>query len=527
MSARPPLRAPRQDGGIVAEPPLDRVGAILATNRRRLAGHVSDVLGTPANRLRTAARAEVLHAAREYLGTSTTPSPEAPVLMAGHQPELFHPGVWVKNFTLAGLARRHGGVAVNLVVDNDTIKATALRVPVPPDEAHAWPRLATVPFDFPTGDAPYEEAVVRDEACFADFADRVGALMRGWGYEPLLDDLWDEARRQIGQTPLLGERLARARRTLERRWGCDNLEVPVSRVCRGDAFAHFACHLLINLQPFHDLYNATVHAYRQRHEIRSVNRPVPDLGQDGDWLETPFWAWRRGQTRRGRLLARLVGGRLELRSGTDAWPALPWSADDPGRLVRAWQDLEGQGLKVRSRALTNTLYARVFLSDVFLHGIGGGEYDELTDELIRGFYGVEPPDYLVLSATRLLPLPAYPATAEECRRLARLVRDLHWNPERHQPTESDASLRSLLVEKRRLMRSTPTDADSRRERFRALRSVNDRLRPSVADAIRRAGEGLERCRREVEANGLLRRRDYAFCLYPESVLRPFCTQFLD
>ena len=42
------------------------------------------------------------------------------LLLAGHQPELFHPGVWVKNFALNGLARRHGATPLNLVVDNDT-----------------------------------------------------------------------------------------------------------------------------------------------------------------------------------------------------------------------------------------------------------------------------------------------------------------------------------------------------------------------------------------------------------------------
>jgi hypothetical protein len=30
----------------------------------------------------------------------------------------------------------------------------------------------------------------------------------------------------------------------------------------------------------------------------------------------------------------------------------------------------------------------------------------------------------------------------------------------------------------------------------------------------------------VRANAILQRRDYAFCLFPENVLRPFCVQFL-
>ena len=55
-------------------------------------------------------------------------------------------------------------------------------------------------------------------------------------------------------------------------------------------------------------------------------------------------------------------------------------------MVRAFLDLGKQGFKIRSRALTNTLYARLFLGDLFIHGIGGGKYDEVTDAIIRRYY---------------------------------------------------------------------------------------------------------------------------------------------
>ena len=185
----------------------------------------------------------------------------------------------------------------------------------------------------------------------------------------------------------------------ERRWGCHNLELPVSVLCRTEPFAWFAGRLLAELPRFHAVYNDSVHDYRRRHGIRSRNHPVPDLAEEDGWLEAPFWGWRAGAPRRGRLFARAHSDRIELRVGDEIWPA-------PDHDPAAWAERERQGLKVRSRALTNTLYARLFLADLFIHGIGGGKYDELTDELIRRFYGCEPPGFLVLSATRLLPLPA-------------------------------------------------------------------------------------------------------------------------
>jgi hypothetical protein len=531
VTTRLPLRAPRQDGAVVAEPPLADVGGMLAANAARLAAG-GPLPGRPWAELRRQARRELLQAAADYhrdAGETVPELADGPLLMAGHQPELFHPGVWVKNFALCGLARRHGGVAVNLVVDNDTVKSTALRIPALTTDGTPWPHLATVPFDHWPGEEPYEEAAVRDESLFRSFPARVAPIIQDWGFEPLLGGFWDKMDRRLPQTPLLGERFARGRRSLERSWGCHNLEVPVSRVCATEAFAHFACHLLTELPRFHALYNATVLGYRRRHGIRSRNHPVPDLAAEDGWLEMPFWAWRAGQARRKRLLARPGGDAVELRAGAERWPTLPLDRGDPRRRVAAWRELESGGYKVRSRALTNTLYARLFLAELFVHGIGGGKYDELTDLLIRDFYHIEAPQFLVLSATSLLPLKAYPVQPDDRRRLARELRDLFWNPQRHLPAPDlgDAGVRELLDQQRRWLALEPADRGQRRQRFRSLRNLAEQLRPRLAERMREVEAELQTCDRRLQANAILRRRDYAFCLYPEATLRPFCTRFLN
>ena len=51
------------------------------------------------------------------------------VVMAGHQPTLFHPGVWYKNFRLDALAKRFDAVPINLVVDNDLMASPSMSCP--------------------------------------------------------------------------------------------------------------------------------------------------------------------------------------------------------------------------------------------------------------------------------------------------------------------------------------------------------------------------------------------------------------
>jgi hypothetical protein len=522
------LHAPRQDGAVLAEPSLADVPSLLADNRRRLTAASPSCPGLSFEELRGRARQAALAAAQDYHRRAGEPIPagdSTSLLLAGHQPELFHPGVWIKNFALYRLAREHGATPVNLVVDNDTAKTTLLRLPTTEGQPAGLFRKALVPFDRFEGEAPYEERVVHDEELFAGLPGRIASLVRDWNYAPLLPAFWEEVARQTQRTPLLGERFAAARRVFERRWGCLNLELPVSVLCQTEPFAWFACHLLTNLPRFHALYNEAVHQYRRQYGLRSRNHPVPDLATEGDWLEVPFWAWRRGQPGRGRLFARLTPSAIELRAGKDSWPAIPADQELRPPMLAAWQDLERQGLKVRSRALTNTLYARVFLADLFVHGIGGGKYDELTDEIIRRFYGFEPPRFLVLSATLLLPLPRLPVRPESARRLAHDLRDLHCNPQRHL-ADSVAEAADLGRQKEAWIVREPADRHERRERFRVLRDLTRRLEPYMVDREKALRQEIARCQQQLAAKEVLERRDYGFCLYPEAELRAFCTRFL-
>ena len=97
---------------------------------------------------------------------ATADAAQRPIFLAGHQPELFHPGVWIKNFMLARMAERHDAVAVNLIVDTDVMKRNALLVPT---GTAADPHLVSVPLDRAGLGVPFEERPIHDGPLFADF----------------------------------------------------------------------------------------------------------------------------------------------------------------------------------------------------------------------------------------------------------------------------------------------------------------------------------------------------------------------
>ncbi len=58
--------------------------------------------------------------------------------------------------------------------------------------------------------------------------------------------------------------------------------------------------------------------------------------------------------------------------------------------VERLRDLPARSIRLRTRALLTTMYSRLLLGDLFIHGIGGSKYDELGDEIMRRFLGFEP-----------------------------------------------------------------------------------------------------------------------------------------
>jgi hypothetical protein len=516
----PRLHAPAEHGGVLATPPFHDLDAVLHANRACYAGH-------PLEPFRPLAVMEACAQARQFhqeLGLEDLPHTGGPLIVTGHQPELFHPGVWVKNFAAAGLARRWGGTSLNLIIDNDLAKPW-LRVP---RRAAAPIRAVRVPFEPGVPGEPYEELRVRNEACFAAFPQVVREHLGQLDYLPLLDRLWRKVQSfaavatGLGDQP--GHRLAGARHLIEAEWGCTNLELPISRLCRTQAFGRFVWHLLTELPRFHAIHNQSLTAYRHKHRLRSANHPVPALAVDGDWLEAPLWCWRAGDTHRQRVFARQVNGCLELRLNPSTTARLPKHSPLQQPLV----DLQGAGYRLRPRALTTTLFARLFLADLFIHGIGGAIYDELTDAIIRGFSDLEPPGFLTLSATFRLPFGRGPSHLSEFRALSHRVRDQWWNPDRYLRDETLQAprARELCESKRLLASQQPKTADEKLARYVKLRAVGDELRKVSGREHGGAAIELAALKRRVEEEAVLADREYSFCLHPEAELRAFMQSFL-
>ena len=527
------LRAPREDGQMLMLPSLDRVGEWAAENQvLRLAEARAeyDVQGRSLGELGAQARSELLQQAlaytRDYRDVDEPRSADR-IFLAGHQPQLFHPGVWFKNFTLSHLANRHRAVAINLLIDNDTVKGAAVKVP---GGSVAAPVMRNIAFDASSSGIPYEERRIIDHDLFNSFGRRAAEHLRPLIRDPLLSEFWPRVVDRASASGNLGECLAQARHQLEGQWGASTLEIPYSRICQSESFCWFVTHLLANLPRFWDVYNESLAEYRRLHRLRGATHPMPDLSAEDGWLEAPFWLWNREDPRRRAVFVRQGGDSLWLTDRAGCEIRLPITPEaDASAAVDLLADLPRQGIKLRTRALTTTLWARLALGDLFMHGIGGAKYDQLTDVLIARFFGFTPPRFLTLSATLHLPIQQPSFQEEDLRDIDRRLRGLTYHPDRclDLPTQIDGDrlfLEAMVAEKQGWIDTAPV-GDMARRRFLAIRRINHALQPWVANRREKLRRQRNELIRRQRAAAILSWREYAFCLYPAKKMKIFMLAF--
>jgi hypothetical protein len=524
------LRAPQEDGQALVEPPRELLPRVVAANRQQLAGLDLDIQGRPLRDLAATARRTLVDKAicytRQYrdvdFAEAAVRNPSLPMILSGHQPQLFHPGVWYKNFVLGQLAQEVGGIGIHLLIDSDLCRTASIRVPA---GSLADPRLESVEFDGPAAEIPYEERFVEDERAFAGFPEHVAEFLRPFVPHPILDELWPLALERRQNVQNLGLRIAQGRHALEARWGNNTLELPQSCICQMPEFCWFVSHIFAHLPRFWTAYNDGLAAYRLANRLRNRAHPVPDLAESDGWLEAPFWMWTKADPRRRPVFARQQGNEIQVTDRNQHSVTLSLSADrDASTATEQLIAMAGRGIKLRTRALATTLFARLLASDLFLHGIGGAKYDQVTDHIGQQFFGFPLPEFATASATLLLPVKHRAAAPNELRRVSRELRELDYHPERFlsrdgAPSANNAADAAKVAAEKRRWIETPLTPENARTRHLAISSANAALQPFVLPQRQQLRNERDAIERRLCDDAILNSREFAFCLFPRDQLR--------
>jgi len=149
-------------------------------------------------------------------------------------------------------------------------------------------------------------------------------------------------------------------------YGIDSGYKFLSQLIIENPYKNFVRSIYSNDTFFRGVFNQALDDYREEFRFRFENYPFPRLEEN----EVPFWIVKEGKRKRCFKKDITV------------------AAFNNGAIF--------------PRASTLTIFLRLYEFDFFIHGVGGANYDWVSDRVIERFFDKKPPAYGVMSGTFLI-----------------------------------------------------------------------------------------------------------------------------
>jgi hypothetical protein len=159
--------------------------------------------------------------------------------------------------------------------------------------------------------------------------------------------------------------------------------------------------------------------------------------------------------------------------------------------------------------------------------LGGAKYDLVTDEIIREFFKVEPPHFLVISCTLYLNFKSSSGASDsKISALKKKIRDLEFNPERYVDelplTEKEKNQIGELAEKKteliKKIRGVLTSAE-KREISEEIKAINDFIEEKVSPLKCELGKKIEKEEGKMKQAKVYTFREFPYCFFSAKTLR--------
>ena len=421
----------------------------------------------------------------------------APVIATGHQPYFWHSGILAKYLAADAFAQHVGGAALNVVVEHNPIGPLTIDVPIQANEIIAVARVGVDRrADAQTTPINRLDPVDGDRV-FGSIAEAAYRLPHAGGGDlsRVLEDSLSaigealaEAQDRASLSEQVSDALDRLIRPLIKQ---DMPRLPTSRLVT----QHFVDRLLADPVGCVRAYNLAAATYPE-----AGIRPLY-LGRDV--VELPLWAQNKsqstpvyadlGDSHRPQLFTQ--GQTLDL-TGKDALQYL------------------------RPRAITLSVIMRSEHCDLFIHGTGGGVYDQVTEQWWGDWVGEPLAPMAVVSADLYLPFEVPVASQEQLNQAVWFDHHLPFNVDRFTQSK-DEQEQAMVAEKRELLAHMNDDRDKRRraKAFKRIHEINATLRDTHQQAVKEAEHKKREARIGVRNSRIAQRRDWCFALYPERNLR--------
>lgn len=531
-------------------PLWSKIPSFLEKNKKIFSHYSFKILGQPSMEMREKVQKNILQKALRfsirfdpYIEAKISPAPQF-IIQTGHQPVFFHSGIWIKNIFLNELIKsplldKYKCIGLNIILDNDICKELSLPLPALSDSGGL--RLEKINFLSTSPDLPFEECPLPSIELINEFtADIIGKL-KPLENKNILNNFINFSRclenslylcSQNYKESNLGEFLGQARRLFENKLNPVYLELPFSQICNSDEFLSFFLEIVKNIKAFSNIYNNKLDEYRKLFKIRNRANPSPNLIIKDNLIEAPFWIWRDGDKRR-KIYILKEQDKAYLYNNSYGKIFLI-EKNGLKSLFSLKTILKEKGLKIRPKALLLTLYNRLFVSDLFIHGLGGAKYDLVTDEIIRDFFKVEPPHFLVISCTLYLDFKSSPGSSNfKISVLKKKIRDLGFNPERYSnelslTKKEGIQIKKLVERKAELIKKIKGTLSpiEKRKISEEIKDINNFIGEKVRPLKYELSKKLEKEKEKMKQSKVYTFREFPYCFFSAKTLKELNQQII-
>jgi hypothetical protein len=384
------------------------------------------------------------------------------IIATGHQPVIYHPGIIFKDMVVNALTNRYGFSGLNLVVDSDVIGNNQyISIPTLKYGKLSCKNIQLFHFE---KNLAFEEIPSPDKKNFNQTLTYIKNLLPKECIEGL-NNYITAVNKAFSSAKNLAQFNAFSKRAFEEKLGFKHKEIFLSSICQSKAFLYFFSLILSACKQFTLTYNKILDRQRLLHKLKLSD----------DIVELPFWIWQEKE-KRATIYIKFNNGKVCICKGDSE--ILDIDNLNIDYLVEIVDNLK-DSYKIRPKALMLTLFARLFLCELWIHGVGGAEYEELNDRLAHEFLSISLPKYAIASATLYLNLNIPHNIKEEIRQLKNTLRRMKFNPEEF------LNSKNLLIEAKKNIIEKMRKTRYKKELHDKLTIIDNKLRYKIIPHIQK------------------------------------------
>ncbi|MCB1179485.1 MAG: hypothetical protein KDK36_18030 [Leptospiraceae bacterium] len=391
------------------------------------------------------------------------------IFITGHQPELFHPGVLYKDIVLYKLSKKENAIPLHLIIDTDINELFyySAKKKVSFLELSKFEYFQNDKKTFAFDNIPGEErsliiSILEEQNKEIEHFIPSGRISK---IKDIIDT-YISGLKEGKQFYKLNEEI---RESFLNEKGLEIHSFYFSEFIDSPEYRSFLEHICVNKDEFIRIYNESLEKYRKDHKIKNSAQPLPNLEKD----ELPFWK-----------LNRETGIREKVYNINPNDFIIP-------------------------RAITLTMFLRLFSCDLFIHGIGGARYEEVSENIIKEFFEFELPPHLIVSATmNLVPKSPFNFDIIDEKDLQKKIRDLSHSPEKFLPPENE-----FVIKKRELQKEFSNPDSDKKELHKNISKLNEEMKILVKDEIEKTENLLKDYPKYKNNNLVFTERHFPFFYY--------------